>query len=336
MPECRLAPLAGTRIAHCITGTASHGNLKDRHPIYQSRSYGPLRKWLDALTDYGIVNDVFMSLDLRIWPSRRSNTDAGQQLRFAAQQHSEGVASVPRVNASRLDAMLRVLSPVSWQPYEALPLCGGGPSACLCTGTGINPGWWEQNAKSGACMELVRAHEARRGVKYDWVFKLRSDLSPVADDLFPELVLSALAMSAAGGEHAHHQHSVWSKGWQEGTCYGQADFFAAVPRKLVRGYFSVANASCAWARSTRERVVAEDAHVRSMCPTLNERLLVEHVESYRAHFKSIHEEVNHRDACNLVAACRPAAERPASCKSDAREDLSEKLKRIKRLNAGIF
>ena len=283
---------AGARVAHCIVGAAAHANRIDRFPIYDSRNYQLVQAWLEQLRSYGGTHDVFLSLDNRIWP-KRSELEA--QGRVAA-----GSQSVQRVGDAQLADMLAALKPAAFEAYEAPPICAA--HKCLCTSLSY-PSWWEQMAKNAACMRLVERREKAMGVRYDFVTKLRSDYFTAASARLAEgsaeVVAHPIHAMTRGNERA-----VYIKGWAAGTCYGQADWFALMPRDLAGAYFSmVPNATCAWAEETARAVRARDSHVRGLCPTLNERALVEWVVHNRGAIRNTHDALQVRHACALRTRC---------------------------------
>lgn len=205
--------LSGVRIAHCIVGSADHANRNDRFPIHDPRNFDKISRWLRELRAYGGVHDVFLSLDLRIWPKR---SDLAAQARLAASP--QGGASPPRVANETLTRMLDSLKPAAFEPYAAPPVCSSeGEGRCLCQALAY-PGWWEQMAKNAACMRLVRRHEQETGVKYDYVTKQR--VSTKRQTLCTRISPSSLALdpfAAAGlrspsklhaATHATHNRSL--------------------------------------------------------------------------------------------------------------------------------
>ena len=285
------------RVAHCMTGVADHGNRGDRFPIYMSRNYEQLERWLARLRKYGGTHDLFMSLDMRIWPHRLNSA--------AQKEHAQHMfRDTPRINLTRLTPMLAALKPVSFEPYEQAPICSGN-STCYCKAAGY-PGWWDQMAKNYACYEQVLRHERDNGVRYDWVVKIRSDwftdmaiheVSGAAEVLLRPIISSRT--NVADGQ------KVWVKSWQMATCYGQADWFAAAPRHLAHTYFTmVPNATCHWMETVANEVRASDKRVRDVCPTLNERALIEWIDrSGGGKVADIHAVHSITAACQLRSRC---------------------------------
>jgi hypothetical protein len=150
LPEPPCAAKFTGRVAHCMVGVADHGNRKDRFPIYEARTYNQVAAWLARLRRYGGTHDLFLSLDLRIWPKRNDPT---AQARFAAD-----ASGAHRVDNATLSPMLAALRPAGFVPFEAPPRCSGS-SACLCKAAAY-PGWWEQMSKNDACFQQVRLHSS--------------------------------------------------------------------------------------------------------------------------------------------------------------------------------
>ena len=176
-----------------------------------------------------------------------------------------------------------------------------GPISC-----GADPGWWEQMAKNGACMALVRAHERATGVRYDFVTKLRSEYLTV------ESMASAEGSAEVVAAPMHRMHKgeeppgVWVKGWAAQSCYGQVDWFALMPRALADAYFGLLprGATCAWAADMAKAVRQRDAYAARTCPTLNERVLVEWLAGQGARvLHNAHDATAVRHACHLRQHC---------------------------------
>ena len=153
------------RIAHCVIGLADHGNRIDRFPLHEPRMHAPMREWLDTLSRYNTSNDLFLSLDMRLWPSRFDPTHTKFVSQFVGGLANESAPRRPqhglfpaRLNASRLEPMLSALRPTRFEAYEGAPVCSG-ERQCLCRSLGTAR-WWEQMAKHEACLRMVREHEA--------------------------------------------------------------------------------------------------------------------------------------------------------------------------------
>lgn len=152
-----------------MVGVAAHGNRNDRFPIYERRNYVQVRSFFDRIRAYGGQHDLFLSLDLRIWP-KRDNAGNLAQLKVAR----DGGRSLPRVENSTLAPMLAALQPTSFQAFDDPPVCSSlSPNGCLCQHASY-PGWWDQMAKNYACFNQVLAHERVQGTPYDFLVKLRS------------------------------------------------------------------------------------------------------------------------------------------------------------------
>ena len=282
-----------TRTAHCITGVAAHGNRIDRFPIYES--YAKAKEWVDRLKDFGGTHDIFLVLDLRIWPKR---ADVGAQSSVAA-----GKQRVSRVEQSALSGMLDALKPAGFLAYEEPPVCAA-ESKCLCQNLAY-PGWWEQMAKNAACLRLVEQHESRTRKNYTFTTKIRSDYfgnhQMYQWSYAPELTIQLMHSLANA---AVPPSTIFVKGWATGGCYGQVDWWALMPRRLAPLYFSVVpGASCAWANATRHLVHATDRTVRAGCPTVNERTLVEWVYAQGGRVANAFDHERVREACAMRIRC---------------------------------
>ena len=283
------------RFAHCVTGVADHGTIDHgvtHHPIHDARGYKQIRGWLDRLGAYGGTHDVFLVLDLRVWPKR---SDLAAQARA-----KDAPETLPRMSNESLAAMLTSLQPIRFQPYEEPAVCSGARS-CLCKALAY-PGWWEQVAKNAACMRLVREHEAATGRRYDWVTRLRSDYFSVSGDA--DRINAAEPVVHATRTSDKH---VWIKGWTSPTCYDRSDWFALAPRQLADAYFDLASdnggATCEWAETTKAQVHAKHTRVARFCPTLNERILVEWLVQKGTFVRNIHGEAVIQAACQLRSRC---------------------------------
>ncbi len=272
-----------------MVGVADHGNRMDRFPIYEPRNYEQVRGFLSRMRQYGGTHDLFLSLDLRIWPKR---TDLAAQERHAR----DGGVSAPRVSNATLAPMLAALQPTRFAPYDDPPICSSlSPTGCLCK-HGAYPGWWDQMAKNYACFTQVIEHERASKRPYDFLVKVRSDFFVGTSSVDLSGSAEVLLQPMVAGNKAD---SVWVKGWGAGSCYGQGDWLAVVPRHLAFSYFTIVpGATCAWMEKTAQRVRREDSHVAHVCPTLNERALVEWVK-----FQGSRPVVSLHDAKALAPAC---------------------------------
>ena len=103
-PSC--PPFDGA-VAHCVVGLATQGQAKGHHPITDARNYKELRAFLERARRYGGRHDLFLSLDLRIWPPRGDAAAMARQRAFA-EGGWRNVSAVGRVDLAALEPVVRV------------------------------------------------------------------------------------------------------------------------------------------------------------------------------------------------------------------------------------
>ena len=235
-----------------MTGLAAH-----RHPrLYEPERYERFAEFLAGVREYGVEADVFYVVDVSTHDNGRVN---GREFDAAAAREA-------RLDSHVFDPMLerirRVASSVSFEAYEAPPLCETRP--CLCRSNMTYPRWWEQVAKNERCWQLVQQAEARRRVRYNWVLKARSEYRwrgllngdtrrqghPKAGDDYDGISVDAFLHMANACPAC-----TWVSIYNGEQCYAMMDWAAVMPRSQP-AFMTIAAAPCAWADEQAARFLA--------------------------------------------------------------------------------
>ena len=162
----------------------------------------------------------------------------------------------------------------------------------------------------------------------------RADFLFDADGVFPELLLEVIASherrvagsaSAVGSAGSHgssrsephrsrgRQSVVYTRDPADTTCYGQVDWFAAMPRRLAHAYFNLSRAPCGWTDSAAGHATARSPLIARRCPLLNELLHVQWARSHGVGVAGVYAARRQR-ACATRRVCNRANPRPGTCR----------------------
>ena len=150
--------------------------------------YEPMARWLGDLGRFNVQSDVFLHLDMALWPMsfpyyRKKNWIKVMVLGGEAWREKTGETPYAALNGT-----IAALRPVSVTTHDRAPYCAS--RNCSCSQT--FPRWWEQVFKNALCFDAVARHEARSGFRYDFVTKIRSDYNFDVDGASAAVVASAI------------------------------------------------------------------------------------------------------------------------------------------------
>ena len=154
-PKVSGAPLRRqARVAHCVVGVAHHRYGGSNWPITNKMMYEPMARWLADLARLNVQSDVFLHLDMALWPMsfpyyRKKNWIKTMVLGGEAWREKTGETPY-----SALNGTIAALRPVSVTTHDRAPYCAS--RNCSCSQT--FPRWWEQVAKNQLCYAAVARH----------------------------------------------------------------------------------------------------------------------------------------------------------------------------------
>jgi hypothetical protein len=286
-------PPAVATVALCVVGVASLAMRPKTekpavaaHPITDSRTYAPMARWRRELREMGEASDVFLVLDLADGWLPRGPAAANQQMAMHAAGSAEWRRRHSNTSRAALQPMLDALSAAAVVEYAVPPYCAarrdcacganvGAVRAALTQASDPKGGsmalWWEQQAKLPICLAQIERAEGRRGARYDYVAKLRSDAPLMAAGPTPAAIADAVRGPAHGAWVAPWTHGMGREG-----CYRESDWAALVSRSLAHVYFNLsADAWCAWATCFVERHLSAPHRLPSLHCLNAEHLLIE-------------------------------------------------------------
>ena len=274
------------RVAHCITGVASHARADPRDgftmlPITDPRQQANLTRWRDDLQRFhNVSSHFFLVLDLGSWKARTDDLRTVTQVQQGVGS-SEWRASHTASNETLRD-IIENLQPVATEVYDALPFCKTHAYECSCAamtahgaahvGSGTDTLWFEQVAKHARCLRLVEQEERRRGYRYDAITKIRSD--------FPIAALWSLASPQLVADVAREKtENVWLSPWKHGRgrwgCYRESDWMVLASREAAATYLNFSSAaSCEWLKCFRQRHLNNPGFRKSLMSTIGANLCV--------------------------------------------------------------
>jgi hypothetical protein len=238
-----------------------------------------------ALCEVQVHSAFFFRLDLRnetVKPRRAGGwvdankhevrmSDAG----FEPLAQPACVANATTQPASILDEAIRTLKPVHVATATPSCYCARHAEQCSCAalrtrpssivaGAGGSPIFWEQMQRAWDCYGDVRRYEGSRGVRFDFITKVRSDYDWLRNGLTPSAFAAALQSSIADAPRvtaanwmAEYSNVDWycatcSKHYPSSQSYTDSlallcvDRLWIAPRELARAAFSLSEAPCAF------------------------------------------------------------------------------------------
>lgn len=239
----------GVRIAHCVTGIATH----NRYSIIYPDNAKKLRLWVDTLG--AKVSDLYLHIDLSIWIDRAIRNESVSICDNQSSKH---------ISKAIMNPVLTILSPVSYMTANNGCHCDTSDN-CGCSLTYAR--WFQQVQKWHACLGQITTYERKINRKYDFIGKLRADFrAPVPIDAAFDVFSEMYHVSAK------YMNRVFVGAWTNGYCYGRLDHYWFARRRTSEVIVNVLYAPCRWQKCLFQRY---SAHIAALSCMRNERLLVE-------------------------------------------------------------